>query len=43
MARDHIKLVGKRHVIAARHVETAFANHVHELDSGQDGMQLETT
>jgi hypothetical protein len=29
-----MKLVGKRHAIAAFHDELAFANHVHELDAG---------
>jgi hypothetical protein len=32
-----IRLVGKRHAIAARHVELAFPNHVYEFNSGQDG------
>src|SRR6476620_4418318 len=36
---QHIKLVSKRHAIAARHVELAFANHVHEVDSGQNSLR----
>ena len=36
---QHIKLVGKRHAIAARHVEPAFANHVHKLDAGQNRLR----
>ena len=33
---QRIKLVGKRHAVAAFHHELAFANHVHEFDAGQD-------
>ena len=36
---ERIKLLGKRHAIAAHHVELAFANHVHKFDSGQDGLR----
>jgi IS5 family transposase len=32
-------LAGKRHAIAARHVELAFANHVHEFDAGQNSLR----
>src|SRR5450830_1547109 len=31
-----IKLVGKRHLVAALHHELSFANHVHEFDASQD-------
>jgi hypothetical protein len=31
-----IKLVSKRHAIAALHYELTFANHVHEFNAGQD-------
>jgi len=31
---QRVKLVGKRYAIAARHVELALANHVHEFDAG---------
>jgi hypothetical protein len=34
-----MKLVGKRHAIAAVHRELAFANHVHEFDAGQDSLR----
>lgn len=35
---QRIKLVGKRRAIAACHVELTFANHVRELDAGQNSL-----
>jgi hypothetical protein len=36
LSRQRVKLVGKRYAIAARHVELAVANHVHEFDASQN-------
>ena len=36
MSCQRIKLIGKRHPVAACHHELSFTNHVHEFDAGQD-------
>jgi hypothetical protein len=38
LSSQRLKLVGNSHGIPARHVELTLGNHVHEFDSGRDGL-----